>query len=397
MTIARGHMSHASRLSLVCAMLALVVSVAWATPAVASWQDSAIPPARYDHSLAAINGRAFMFGGVGEQGTLGDLWLYDGAWQVVTAAAGPSPRARHAAAAANGRMYVLFGQDATGALLDDVWVYDPLPRTWQQRRPLGAAPAAREGHTAVAIGNDLFVFGGHVVGGIADSCVWRYHTLSNDWEKGACLDPTQWPNGARVGHAAFVADGAMYVYPPDVSLASLLRYDPASNAWSVVPVLDDFYAPRSWTAVAWRDNRAWLMGGEIPTLGQTPNILEYALPPEGSPIALRPLPCLPNARRNARAVALTGGSGASSTLTQVLVFGGLRGGQPLAESVVYTIGPASPPTATPTRVPPTETPTPTVTPSPTATASATRAATPTAGQPPAWAWRVHLPLVVSGY
>ncbi len=384
--------SRAARPALGVLVLTLVLCILLAVPAVAvgaTSRPAAAPSARYDHSLVAINGRAYLFGGMGADGLLGDLWLYDGSWQAIASSGAPSARSRHAAAAAGGRMYLFFGQGEAGQAYNDVWVFDPLTRGWQQRQPQGDWPLARYGHSAVAVGSEILIFGGRVVGGGSDPCVWRYRTLSNAWERGACLEQDAWSNGVMLGQAAVAVNGYMYVYPPDSVFSRLLRYDPVANSWSNQAVLDDDYAPRSLSAVAWRDNRIWLFGGEIPTIGQTPNILEFTIPADGSMASLRPLPCLPAARSRAQAVALTTGSGASSTLTQVLVFGGERGGRPLAEQVLYSIGPAATPSATPTRVPPS--PTATATATPTVTPTQTR--TPTAIPQSALTHHLFLPLV----
>ena len=66
-------------------------------------------------------------------------------------------RSRAASATVNGRIYVIGGQDASGAVVNTLEIYDPVANTWA---PGPTMPTARRYAAAVAIGTKIFVIGG---------------------------------------------------------------------------------------------------------------------------------------------------------------------------------------------------------------------------------------------
>jgi N-acetylneuraminic acid mutarotase len=374
-------------------VLTLIIVLAAARPVVEAAPLSApqpdvsdLPAARHGHTLASIGSNAYLFGGLVDGAPQNDLWLYANGWTAQTIANRPPERADHAAAVVANVMYVFFGQGAAGDIRADVWAYNPYSRLWSQRPSLGDAPAPRFGHSAVAVGNEILIFGGQTGDSQPDGCVYRYQTQTGQWTRGACLSSLQ----PFVGHAAATINGVMFVYPGGAPLDRLLRYAPQSDAWSTQAVADPGYAPRRNPAVATRDNRLWLFGGEIEGMGETTNILEITLQADGSDASLRPLPCLAAARSDAQAAAVSVASNTYYSLTTTLIFGGVRSGQAVSDTVIYWIGPPQP-AATPTQAAtatPTATRTVSATPSPTSTSS--RTPTPTI----AYGWRVALPVVL---
>ena len=118
----------------------------------AKWSASVItsptqPPARVDAAFTyyGINNAAYLFGGNGTNGTLGDLWKFAAdAWTNQTGAATPIPSPRIAAAAIESSLYwtssgdkgrlgfeVVFGGAWAGCLTcpgpaqNDTWVFEP--------------------------------------------------------------------------------------------------------------------------------------------------------------------------------------------------------------------------------------------------------------------------------
>ncbi len=351
---------------------------------------AADPTARYGHTLAAIAGKGYLFGGKATGEPLNDLWLWDGGWRELAPATRPQGRVHHAAAVVGNTMYVFFGQGAGGALLDDVWAFDATARTWRQAASPAVRPQPRYGHSAVAIGSDIFIFGGVTAAGRADDCVWRFRTATGQWQQGACIGQ----GSVAAGHVAANVNGEMLVYGGRTSFGLLWRYNPHTDAWSQATVLDPGYAPRANSAVAVRDNRMWLFGGDIEGFGPTTNILQFTVPADGGQITLAPLPCMAVARSDAQAAVVTAGSGGGIALTSVLIFGGMGASQLLADSSIYWIGPA---VSSPTPTPP-PTPSPAVTPLLTATPSPTPTRTPPTSATPveihSMNWRIALPIVL---
>ena len=123
-----------------------------------AWQQ--IPttvPTRNAHSAVVINDKMYIFGGVGDQGFLDDLWEYDpaaNAWQQLSSFI--TPRINHSAIALYSKMYVFGGQDTNGRL-NDLWEYAPENNQWTQ---LNSGSTIRIGHSAVAIDGRMYIFGG---------------------------------------------------------------------------------------------------------------------------------------------------------------------------------------------------------------------------------------------
>ena len=381
------------RQALLCAALAIFLAglltpaLAWPPggAALAEGRTAASPPPRYRHTLVALSGKAYLFGGMvgGEPGN--DLWLWDGDWRERAPATGPAARSGHAAAMVGGRMFIFFGQGVGGAVLDDVWAYDPAANLWTSKLSRGVSPAPRFGHSAVAVGSDVLIFGGETTAGAADKCIWRYQTATETWQEGACLENPPFGGGYAVANVS----SRILVYPGGAALSRLLRYSTEDDAWGEVTVFDDSLAPRAQAAVAAQGDRMWLFGGTIEGLGQTPNILEFRMLPDGTQVLLAPLPCLPAARTEAQAVVLSTSLSNGVTVTSVLIFGGRRGDEPLAEPLIYRIGPPA--------VSATATPSITRTPSPPAASSATPTitATPTTRLPLPRERRVVLPVILA--
>lgn len=113
------------------------------------------PSPRRDHSLvaAASDGEQWLllFGGVGSEGELADLWRYDIAGDEWTrlGTGGPSARHGHNAVydATTGRMLV-FGGQAGETFFNDLWQYEPETGRWTELSPAGPVPAARYGAAA---------------------------------------------------------------------------------------------------------------------------------------------------------------------------------------------------------------------------------------------------------
>jgi hypothetical protein len=132
---------------------------------------SSVPLPRSHHTVSVVKGRAYIFGGDVEAGTLANNDMH----VVILPSSGvlDADYTKYPARAANG--------------LDDV-------------------PKSRRGHTAVVIGDSIYMFGGEGEG-VPDEKgrVWVYDTISNTW---SYLDPasdTLFPS-QRIGHASASSD-----------------------------------------------------------------------------------------------------------------------------------------------------------------------------------------------
>jgi N-acetylneuraminic acid mutarotase len=123
-------------------------------------------------------------------------------------------------------IYVVGGQNADGATIADVQVYNPVTGTWSAglSYPIGIQEAS-----AAAVENVLYVFGGYN-GETVTNAVWAYSPKTKTWSAMADV-PT-----AREDTAAVVEKNIIYVIGGnDINnkdLATVESYNPATNTWT---------------------------------------------------------------------------------------------------------------------------------------------------------------------
>jgi N-acetylneuraminic acid mutarotase len=144
----------------------------------------------------------------------------------------PMPAARFSAAAAavDGTVYVFGGSNP--GVPQDVYAYTPPTNSWQT---VGQMATPREGAGAAALNGRVFVVGGHVSGGAATGLTEVFDPVNNSWIELASLSTPR-------AHHAVVTDGTyIYAIGGDTLnnnggiVASVERYNPASNQWSALP------------------------------------------------------------------------------------------------------------------------------------------------------------------
>ncbi|KAF2191382.1 galactose oxidase [Zopfia rhizophila CBS 207.26] len=121
----------------------------------------------------------------------------------------PLPRCHHTLSVVKGRAYIFGGESSPGTLADNAMHIVILPSsgvleadyTSTPARPAlaGDVPAPRKGHSAVVIGDSIYIFGGEGVAS-EDGRVWVFTTVSNSW---SFLDPS--PGTLYPSHRAFHA------------------------------------------------------------------------------------------------------------------------------------------------------------------------------------------------
>ncbi|KAJ6834919.1 tip elongation aberrant protein 1-like isoform X1 [Iris pallida] len=138
----------------------------WIVPAISGEG----PPAREGHSAALVDKRIFIFGGCGksignpEEVYYNDLYILDTealAWERArTFGIPPCPRDSHTCSSWGNKIIVLGGEDSSDCYLSDVHMLDAETLVWKQIHTSGQMIAPRAGHATVAVGSNLFVFGG---------------------------------------------------------------------------------------------------------------------------------------------------------------------------------------------------------------------------------------------
>lgn len=143
------------RTPLCAALLTLLTAAAFAQAPGAHWSlttSTGNPPQRRENPGAASATHMYVFGGQsGASGgvRMNDLWSFDGStWTMLNPDGDPSaPPARTQAGItwdfAINKLVVYGGNDAAGAVLGDVWTWDPNTNTWTNTTP-ASGPVARK-------------------------------------------------------------------------------------------------------------------------------------------------------------------------------------------------------------------------------------------------------------
>ncbi|GAM28764.1 hypothetical protein SAMD00019534_119400, partial [Acytostelium subglobosum LB1] len=175
------------------------------------------PDARWGHTCVALPlGQFLVFGGNGNK-TFNDLTLYNSnnnSWnKVEPQGTPPTARYGHSATLLGQQQIIIFGGRANSKPFSDVTVLQHSGADrfkWIKMQHQHKSPEGRAGHTAVAHGNQLVVFGGH------NSSRSKYYntvlTFNIDtltWDQPTC-DGIVPP--ARGSHSSFVVGNQMYIF-----------------------------------------------------------------------------------------------------------------------------------------------------------------------------------------
>lgn len=209
-------------------------------PAADSWETKIdIPTARWGAAAAAIDGKIYVLGGAvgdafGDRTILSTVEVFDpsdDSWD--TAADMPTARAVFGAPSIGGKIFAGGGSvgnaveqhSVTGAFE----VYDSATDSWSEAAPM---PTPRTSHAAIALDDEIHVFGGFAfddlapLRGIRD--VEVFDPSTNIWERSTVMPDDRWGLGAAVvddtiyliggGLEPLVLNGSTYVdaYDPDL-------------------------------------------------------------------------------------------------------------------------------------------------------------------------------------
>jgi len=138
------------------------------------------PDARQGQSMVTLpDGRVFLFGGEDVEGTLlNDTYAFDtNGWKEMIPNNSPPPKRKfHQAWTRADLMYIYGGEGENGAL-GDLWIYNPATNTWHQEVISGPRPAARHGHSTTTLtdGSEVIVCGTGTDGSGLKDC-WKLNT-----------------------------------------------------------------------------------------------------------------------------------------------------------------------------------------------------------------------------
>ena len=222
--------------------------------------------ARVNHSLTAVpdradasesaptSGRIYLFGGDDGQSPRNDCWVYDVArdeWEEPELRGErPSPRSRHSMTLVrhfraetqteDERLYLYGG---VGTHTEVVHYLDLATRTWVTPTPVGEEVLPLLGHTAAAIGAELWVFGGRDARRSYNH-VWKLDTTTHEWAsfRGAHA-PTGMVPPPSSKHVMSVQGTKLLVVLGELPPEKVFLYETTSNAWLQAAVANPQGAP----------------------------------------------------------------------------------------------------------------------------------------------------------
>ncbi|WVF69370.1 hypothetical protein IAT40_004146 [Kwoniella sp. CBS 6097] len=191
------------------------------------------PVGRYGHAVCLLEGRFYVFGGQADGAFMSDLWMYDlkqlsgssHRWEQIRYA-GPPPPARtgHILVAGNNGKLYLFGGTDGNYHYNDTWAFDLATRIWTELSCIGYIPLPREGHAAAIVDDTIYVFGGRDVKGKDLGDLAAFKLSNHRWYMFQNMGPSPTP---RSGHAMVAASGKIFIVGGEANQALTdVRDDP---------------------------------------------------------------------------------------------------------------------------------------------------------------------------
>ncbi|GMR60158.1 hypothetical protein PMAYCL1PPCAC_30353, partial [Pristionchus mayeri] len=240
-----------------------------------------VPYYRYGHTVVAYGGKAYLWGGRNDESGACDLLHefnpVDNVWRsLATKGRIPPARDGHSAVVYNGQMIVFGGfEEQDQRFSQETFIFDFESATWSEMATMGDRPAWRDFHTAVVIGDDMFVFGGRC------DIMGQYHSTRDVYDekmRALNLKTQKWrvvetkgeiPSGRR-SHSAFQYDGKMYVFGGfngalNEHYNDLYEFDPRTEFWTKLDILGVPPSERRRQCTIVANDRVYLFGGTKPS------------------------------------------------------------------------------------------------------------------------------------
>ena len=219
------------------------------------WEDKItgpLPPARSAHGAAVFQNRLWIFAGYDGHMRLNDMWAIDlvsdqPQWEEITQRGDSPPTCcNFPVAVVDHSMYVFSGQSGA-KITNNLYEFKFEERLWVRIRTehllrgSPCPPQRRYGHTMVAYGRSLYVFGG-AADGILDNEVHCFDVDSRMWSVIRPAEGSETPCG-RVFHSAAVWCNGLYVFGGTIDSVSSRSGDLFCFSFSQFPkctLVDDF-------------------------------------------------------------------------------------------------------------------------------------------------------------
>ncbi|XP_054263480.1 kelch domain-containing protein 3 [Macrosteles quadrilineatus] len=245
------------------------------------------PYLRYGHTAVVYGTKVYVWGGRNDDSACNKLYCFDTenlAWSCIkTQGIRPGARDGHSACVIGDDMYIFGGfEDDEDRFSQDVYKLCLRTFTWSYVYTTGDPPSYRDFHSATAIGNRMFVFGGrgdqtapqHSMMEIYCNSIVYLDVVEKKWCKPATTGDI--PVGRR-SHSAFVYKDHIYIFGGFNSLKGmhfndLHRFNPYTMTWQCLQPLGEPPSKRRRQSCVVSGSRMYLFGGTSP-------VREDELPP----------------------------------------------------------------------------------------------------------------------
>ncbi|KAL3695736.1 hypothetical protein R1sor_009812 [Riccia sorocarpa] len=180
------------------------------------------PAPREGHSAALIGSRLFVFGGCGrspddmEETYFNDTYILDThsfQWtRAGTTGTPPAPRDSHTCSSYKNAFIVFGGEDSSNSYLSDIHILDAETLVWKELKTTGQKLVPRAGHTTIALGRYLFVFGGFTDDRKLFNDLHFLHIETGVWTKAATVGEGPSPRFSLAGDSADPARGILLFF-----------------------------------------------------------------------------------------------------------------------------------------------------------------------------------------
>jgi len=239
------------------------------------------PFQRYGHTVIAWGDQIYLFGGRRDDISCNVLFKFDTntyTWsQPRVYGEQPGERDGHSACVINNAMYIFGGyEEVIERFGQDVYRLDLSSYTWKLLSCTGEPPVHRDFHSATAIGQNMFIFGGRsdqngdgTGRDFYSNKICYLDTVSLRWFSPSILPP--WPAGRR-SHSAINLDGKLVIFggyngQRKEHKNDLWVLDTETFRWNEIQAYGAGPNPRRRQALCRVGSKIFLFGGTSPYTG----------------------------------------------------------------------------------------------------------------------------------
>ena len=197
------------------------------------------PSARVSYSMIWTGSKMIAWGGSNGGISNNTGGIYDPAtnsWTPMNTTGAPAARVNHTAVWSTTTNSMIIWGGSTAAFsgeLNTGGLFDPVTNTWTGATTTTGAPAARNVHTAVWTGTEMFIYGGEAASASFNTG-GRYNPVTNTW---TAVSTSGGPTTSRApaswsGSLIYLSGG--FNAGTSASIAGLYSYNPATNTWAFI-------------------------------------------------------------------------------------------------------------------------------------------------------------------